>query len=517
MKACRGVPSLLLFALVLLAGPAGAGFWADPELKDILLAYTGDRVTMKAGSFVPYLVEVDPHLQPRAGKPLFDTFLFLPSTFRGMWFINEDQNKATARIWQALLDDYFGADRNLAALAHDLAGLQARGMLAADHRIDVLFAIPYPPRGMGTRFGDFDGDGRPEDMSQVAGQCRAIARFIGQVVARWQAAAASRPKSLRLAGFYWFEEGMWAVQDAVLVPRVRDLVRQAGHRFFWIPACRSLVPLWSRLGLAGGPLFDGIVFQPNYIQNYAHRSFKSLDEVFAVAHGNGFGVEIEWKTMLLPGRIPATLTAAQRAMLAGEDLDLAGPLGEAQKKAIAAVFRRRFTAYLDAAFLSGLMPGGTLAYYLEGDVIRDVIREDYGLYRQLADFLALRGAWRKASLFSQAIRALAPDSGRNTVSGMGSGAAKAGSGRSPLAILAGHAVTPGATAVQAAGEAVGSEPGETPPDRNLPVALRRQLADWRTAYQAALAMPCPFPFVRAALLEKIRGDFRRGLEALARP
>lgn len=56
MHARRGIPTLFPFVLVFLAGPVAAGFWADPELKDIFLDFTGDRVTMKAGSFVPSLV-----------------------------------------------------------------------------------------------------------------------------------------------------------------------------------------------------------------------------------------------------------------------------------------------------------------------------------------------------------------------------------------------------------------------------------------------------------------------------
>jgi hypothetical protein len=219
------------------------------------------------------------------GRWLFDAYLVIPH-YPGPSSNSSYHTGPTDRAdWEALLDGWFSERYGFSALQAAIDSVRET-LGAPPQPIQAIITIPYPCPEQ-THFGDVNGDGIEEDLSNAQGREAAIAWFLDQALARWQAAD---PADLRLWGFYWVHEGIGA-GDSEIVKRTARAVHERGYRFLWIPYFRATgFEAWQEFG------FDVAILQPNYAFLSQHRGEVRNDrliETAALAHRLGMGVEME--------------------------------------------------------------------------------------------------------------------------------------------------------------------------------------------------------------------------------
>ena len=275
----------LLLGACLPARPAAAEFIrpSDPGaggMANCMLIYEQD--TRSPEKLLPYVAELDDHQTPQ--RWFFDSFLFLfyggsPS---GAEYYDGPTNMAD---WEWTLGQMFGAGRDIPALDEAVARAAAKlGPPPTPRQVVVSIHYPHPDQ---KAFGDVDGDGQVEDLSDPAQRLQAVEWYVAQVEQRWRELA---PRNLSLWGFYWMLEDITA-DDLEFVRQVADLLHARGHRFLWIPYFNAPgVAQWRESG------FDCAVLQPNYAFLGQHKGATRRSRILGTAElasNLGMGVEME--------------------------------------------------------------------------------------------------------------------------------------------------------------------------------------------------------------------------------
>lgn len=270
------------------AAPAAGDYFppADPRaggIRDLMLVYLS-KDSWSQDDFLPYVAYLgnEPPRKPRDW--FYDSFLFLayggaPS---GTTYIVGPSNKAD---WEHYLDQLlFREDRALAALETCIADVEQT--LGPRPKVPVILMIPYPSQAQ-KDFGDVDGDGQSEDLSQPADRQKAVRWCVGEMLRRWRQV---RLPHLSLWGFYWMNEGI-GPQDEAIVRATADEVHRQGYGLHWIPYYRA--PGCEKARELG---IDFAVLQPNYafMERGGRRAEQQrLSDTARLARRWRMGIEIE--------------------------------------------------------------------------------------------------------------------------------------------------------------------------------------------------------------------------------
>ena len=188
--------------------------------------------------------------------------------------------------WQYYLDELlFKKGRSLDALETCIRDVE-KTLGPRGRKTPVIIMIPYPSQAM-KDFGDVDGDGRSEDLSQPADRLKAVRWCVDEILRRWERAGLS---TLSLWGFYWMNEGI-GPQDEAIVRATADFVHQRGYGLHWIPYYSA--PGYDKLPQLG---IDFAVLQPNYAfmeQNGQRPQEQRLEDTARKARQWRMGIEIE--------------------------------------------------------------------------------------------------------------------------------------------------------------------------------------------------------------------------------
>lgn len=332
-------------------------------INDLVLLYNGHYDHGKGdwtkGKIVPYLSYVDTNGEPI--ESLFDGVLYLG--LRAPNGRNFGLGEATIDDWRWYLTKTFAPHGDLREL--DEATQQVAASLREPSlRTKVVLMIPNPGEVL-TDFGDVDGDGVPESVSDadvgpeqaLANREKIVRWWVDEVRRAWAEAGYSR---LQLVGLYWLEEQISvSATGPDLLRRVSDIVHGENLKLFWIPhflAYKSHMA--SEVGI------DVAAFQPNYF--FETMSGERLEDAANIARQYGMGVEVEF----------------DERMLADD------------------VFRGRFVEYLNAGVEYGFMTGAFLAYYQGNDAVYQAAVSEDPRDRQLYEWLHefVRGTYQPQPL-----------------------------------------------------------------------------------------------------------------------
>jgi hypothetical protein len=277
-----------IVSLTLLAGdyfpPADA---RAGGIRDLMLIYLG-KDSWPARDFLPYVAYLGNDAERRPRDWFYDSYLFLafggaPS---GTTYIS---GPTTLADWRYYLDELlFCKGRALAGLEACLGDVERT--LGPRAKVPVILMIPYPSREQ-RKFGDVDGDGRMEDLSQPADREKAVRWCVDEMLRRWKQAGLKR---LVLWGFYWMNEGIGPTDEAI-VRAAADHIHARGYGLHWIPYYRA--PGCDKLPALG---IDFAVLQPNYafMEGSGMRPEEQrLGDTADLARRFGMGIEIEMTTL----------------------------------------------------------------------------------------------------------------------------------------------------------------------------------------------------------------------------
>jgi hypothetical protein len=271
------------------AGLSGAGFLNVPDMKNILLVYTGGNGndgTWNSKDFQSMVAYRDPN--GVIGGMMFDTMLFLPYP----------DLPCTSEGWNAYLEDLFEQGKQLFALDEAVGRLKANPGLIGKEK--VILTIPYPDPKQ-NHFGWIQEDGLQLYFSESAGKGATKNRFLAVqwfyegLISRWRQAGLN---NLELSGIYWYNESMDQTVNGEkeLVQDTARLVRDDGLGFFWIPYYGSYgYQDWRSYG------FTHVFMQPNF---YAMDSppEERLDFTAELARRYNMGMELECDGNILSSR-----------------------------------------------------------------------------------------------------------------------------------------------------------------------------------------------------------------------
>ena len=217
---------------------------------------------------------------------MFDSFLFSAfGTAPSGGNYGANIKKPTVKSdWVYYLDNTFEPSYNLSAL-NNATGKVKKILDMPSYTVKVEIAIPYPTPSA-TNFGDVDGDGIPENLSNLSDREKVIKWYVDQVMSRWKA---SHYINLDLVGFYWYEESAdFSVDDSekAMLLYTGRYIRNLGKVFDWIPFYQaSGFAEWDSLG------FDAAIMQPNFV--FSHFPEPELGEAADACKKLGMGVELE--------------------------------------------------------------------------------------------------------------------------------------------------------------------------------------------------------------------------------
>lgn len=258
------------------------GYLQDPEMKNILLVYTGDRSyqqTLSGSDFLPLVAYMN-----RQGKikgQMFDTMLFLPYT----------KMPCTKNAWDSYLEDLFAQGKQLHSLEDTVARINA--ITGRQNKEKVILTIPYPD----SKQSDFDGTHSFSEQNVGKDQAaknrsEAVVWFYGELMNKWNSAGF---RHLDLAGIYWYGESVnrAVYNEEDLVRKVAHLVKDNGQRFFWIPYYGAQgFGEWKSYG------FTHVFLQPNYYATPAPPDDR-MERAADLARQYGTGIEIEFDNRII--------------------------------------------------------------------------------------------------------------------------------------------------------------------------------------------------------------------------
>lgn len=256
-----------LFTILMMLLAAGLTMGSNAQFKkeftknpisDIVLIYQGNlqRPDWTIDQFTPYVT----HTYGDGSRSwLFQGFIFIEFATKEVAYINSMKNKRNAvkTDWEWLLNRVFEKNKALDALDKCIERQKAT-LGAPPFRHKVILCLPVPIKDQ-TDWGKI-GSSRM-DFSKEKDQLKAVEWYMNELLKRFKNGGY---KNIDLEGFYWVEEDMVVVKDAML-KQVSDMVHKAGKRFYWSPYnfARGCMK-WDSAG------FDYAYMQPNYVIKAKH-------------------------------------------------------------------------------------------------------------------------------------------------------------------------------------------------------------------------------------------------------
>lgn len=249
--------------------------------SDLVLLYHSPQFDgYTAEQLIPYLAYVDK--DGNIKDTLFDSFLFLlsgkfPSGLSG-W------SESKASDWKWTITDLFTEGENILAL-EEAAG-QVKEALGLDDNYKYGFTVTlYYPNPKLTDFGDFDGDGKNDLLSDDATRLRALEWYMEifeEKLAEYDF------KNIEFRGYYWYDEAVYPEENKpYIVTETSKIVHNRGYDFFWIPYYTATgFSSWEAFG------FDVACMQPNYVFK-VEEPYSRIPQAAYLTQLYGMGIEIE--------------------------------------------------------------------------------------------------------------------------------------------------------------------------------------------------------------------------------
>ncbi len=203
-------------------------------VKDILLSYhvnygssnpNAGLITVE--EYMPYVAYMDK--EGNILDVMFDGYLYLPSG--GMPSGGKSHENNIKSDWEYVLNNIFTEGRNIYALEEAAGIVKDKLGLGDDYKYKVYIALMYPSQGI--VFGDIDGDGNPDTLTDTATRVKVIEWYAKEFFAKYEAAGF---ENLEFCGFYWHHESLQKTQEELdLTQGVSNYVHSLGYQLFWIP------------------------------------------------------------------------------------------------------------------------------------------------------------------------------------------------------------------------------------------------------------------------------------------
>lgn len=264
-------------------------------LEDLMLAYMNESFDLDKDFFLPLVAYLDK--EGNIKDTLFDGMLFLPTgSFppNGNSY-NNAENPTKAADWIFMADTVFKEGYYFDALEEAVGELKT-ALNLPDYKVKVYPSFIYLNL-IGTKFGDLDGDGNPEDISTVEDAIEVYDWYVNEILTRFEA---ENYQNIEICGFYWFEEAVSYTDptgDHKLINACSDVCEDYGYQLFWIPYYQARgFSEWSSYG------FSVACMQPNYAFN-AEVPANRLDSAVSNILQYGMGIEIEIDDKALTNKI----------------------------------------------------------------------------------------------------------------------------------------------------------------------------------------------------------------------
>ena len=250
--------------------------------KDQVLLYQNVDRYYTVDDLIPYLAYVNE--KGEQVDTMFDSFLFL---FIGDFPVGGGQahKGGTKAGWEWAVEDAFKDGQNVMAL-EEAAGLVKQNLgLPADYKYKVSLTLYYPSVSV-TDFGDIDGDGKGENLSNLNERFKVMQWYIDLIKETFES---KQFENIELVGYYWFHEAIESddKESIQLMNKVSDMVHEKDCTFFWIPYFTANgYSAWAEYG------FDVAVMQPNYVFEL-ETPYSNVTNCAMLTKLYGMGVEME--------------------------------------------------------------------------------------------------------------------------------------------------------------------------------------------------------------------------------
>lgn len=244
--------------------------------EDVCLFYFNTG-TYNYNTVLPYVAYLDDN--GNIVDTMFDSFLFLPGVGElpsggKPWSTNY------ASDWTYLMNQMFASGRNFDAL-EKAAGKVKDFLNKPDYTLKLFVTIPHMDTSL-TNFGDIDGDGVSENLTNINTRVYVSTYYAQMIMDKFESKAY---ENIELCGFYWFHEEIQGT-DATTAKAVNAGFDDLGMPLFWIPwYCAPGYNTWKTNG------FDVCCMQPNYAFNDVDES--RLKDCADIAESYGMCIEIE--------------------------------------------------------------------------------------------------------------------------------------------------------------------------------------------------------------------------------
>ena len=257
--------------------------------ENVLLAYNFKVENPSVGrtnteQYLPYVGYYD--IEGNLKDTFFDSFLYLPCMTvcpSGGTLYYNSESPAVLSDWLAYEEDTFAEGYNIGAL-NEAVGQVKSELGLNDYKAYVYYSLF--PTVYGADFGDVDGDGVNEDLTDINDRKKIAKWWIDRFIARFESGGFG---NLKLNGFYWYDEAIHTNDPHMLelLDYTAEYIHSLGYYFIWIPYyCASGYSNWASYG------FDIANMQPNYMFS-DDVPFSRVYDNAALTKKLGMAVEIE--------------------------------------------------------------------------------------------------------------------------------------------------------------------------------------------------------------------------------
>lgn len=249
--------------------------------KDTCLLYHNNPEGYKVEDLIPYLAYVDKDGNMK--DTMFDSFLFLyMNSFPSGGY---PYSKGVMSDWLWAANDVFAEGKNIMALEEAAGQVKQQLGLSDDHKYKVILSLYYPSNSI-TNFGDVDGDGVSENLSNLSDRIKAIQWYVDLLDDMFND---QNFQNIELVGYYWFHEAIEKddTDSLEMINKTADIVHKKDKDFCWIPYFTSNgYNAWSDYG------FDIAVMQPNYVFRL-DTPYSNVVDCAELTQLYGMGLEME--------------------------------------------------------------------------------------------------------------------------------------------------------------------------------------------------------------------------------